>query len=262
MILSYSSLAITGCVASVAIVIVLIVLVVYWKRRGEEQRHKRPIGKPRHEKLNYRMSSSSSCVTSSTTPSPKTTTTLDEHNDEQLTIICPVDEPVHKMLLSKGQPVSINQHHQLNLTQSSFLTSSIPSSHPADFITTNHIDMSHQDVHDDDDDDDDIFDPPPPMPTDFISTTSSNLDFLKTHSLFDSTPLNFYPQLGAAATSADHRPPPYSVAPNNITVDSRQSHNLSLTDYRFSTFVPSNVPPSASTTSTSASIFSKNREIF
>ncbi len=33
-------------------------------------------------------------------------------------------------------------------------------------------------------------------PGDFISSTTSNLEFLKTHSLFNSTPLNYYPTLG------------------------------------------------------------------
>jgi len=33
-------------------------------------------------------------------------------------------------------------------------------------------------------------------PGDFISSTTSNLEFLKSHSLFNSTPLNYYPTLG------------------------------------------------------------------
>lgn len=212
----------TACLATAVLVlvvlVVVIVLVCLKRRRGHDRATtKRLRGRPEFAisspaPMGYRMSSSgSSCVTSSTTPSPKT--------DEQLTIICPssgdmdhVAEEQKKMLKSlsnhHNHHCSQSRHHQLNLTQSSFVTSSTKSNHNMLDLMLNEIDVDD----DDEDDEEAILEPPPPMPptNDFISTTSTNLEFLKTHSLFDSTPLNYYPQ-PIKDNSLQPPPPPYSV---------------------------------------------------
>lgn len=228
---SYSSLILTACLATAVLILVVLVVVIvvvcFKRRRGHDRAtSKRLRGRTEYAitspaPMGYRMSSSgSSCVTSSTTPSPKT--------DEQLTIICPsngemdhVAEEQKKMLKSlsnhnqhyhphhHNHPYTTTQshHHQLNLTQSSFVTSSTKSNHNMLDLMLNQID-----VDDDDDEEEAIFEPPPPMPptNDFISTTSTNLEFLKAHSLFDSTPLNYYPQT-TIKDSNSLQPPPYSV---------------------------------------------------
>ena len=100
------------------------------------------------------------------------------------------------------------------------------------------------DENDENDDDDE---------TDFIVSTSSNLEFLKSHSLFNTTPLNYYPsltgkkdtktieirtnQLSQISNSLQ------SPLLNNTSISTPTTTTVSgttnnLIDFRFSTFLP------------------------
>lgn len=87
---------------------------------------------------------------------------------------------------------------------------------------------------------------------DFIVSTSSNLEFLKAHSLFNTTPLNYYPTLNMKlsleepqkteqqqvnlANSSSNQINANSIAGSTAAATSSNAANL--LDYRFSTFLP------------------------
>ena len=86
---------------------------------------------------------------------------------------------------------------------------------------------------------------------DFIVSTSSNLEFLKAHSLFNTTPLNYYPTLNmklsleepqkteqqaSLANSSSNQINANSIAGSTAAATSSNAANL--LDYRFSTFLP------------------------
>jgi hypothetical protein len=98
---------------------------------------------------------------------------------------------------------------------------------------------------------------------DFLMSTSSNLEFLKTHSLFNTTPLNYYPSMTLASslkapTTIIEDPPNYSDSQSlfkkplnsflhgstneqtllNPSTTFNQQQPQNMLDYRFSTFLP------------------------
>ena len=150
-----------------------------------------------------------------------------------------------------------------NSTQSSsFLTSHLPN-HQQPSLELNHMNNLDFDEQDETD-------------VDFLVSTSSNLEFLKAHSLFNTTPLNYYPSLNLTkgASKLDLKmpledPPPYSDAPSQQQTISTMSNSTSnnnnnqasltphgsilngsttlspkssIFDYRFSTFLPPTFP--------------------
>jgi len=99
---------------------------------------------------------------------------------------------------------------------------------------------------------------------DFLTSTSSNLEFLKTHSLFNTTPLNYYPSMTLtsslkAPTTIIEDPPTYTDSQSlfkkplnsflhgsstneqtllNPPTTFTQQQQQNMLDYRFSTFLP------------------------
>lgn len=86
---------------------------------------------------------------------------------------------------------------------------------------------------------------------DYIMNTSSNLEFLKAHSLFNKTaPLNFYPSLSMPPVEANIKPISTNDSsqhqhqtvvvntPNKLNLNASMSSSSSGVDLRFSTFLP------------------------
>jgi len=166
---------------------------------------------------------------------------------------------------SNAPLLNCNSGSSANSTQSSsFMTASHmpPPQTSSSSHDTNHMDFDEQDEND----------------ADFLVSTSSNLEFLKAHSLFNTTPLNYYPSLNLTkgVSKLDLKmpledPPPYdtdastsqqqqqqqAVASVSITTANQASltprgsilngstaisPKSSLFDYRFSTFLPPSFP--------------------
>jgi hypothetical protein len=68
---------------------------------------------------------------------------------------------------------------------------------------------------------------------DFLVSTSSNLEFLKTHSLFNSTPLNYYPSLNTQDKRILNE-----QKLNELKQSLHNEQTQSGVDFRFSTFLP------------------------
>lgn len=134
-------------------------------------------------------------------------------------------------LLSSGSSNVALLHSHLNsanTTQTSFVTNS--NQHAE--MNQNFADLADFVMNEEDDE------------ADFIVSTSSNLEFLKTHSLFNSTPLNYYPSLTAANKNQKpliEEPPTYSDSQMSQPAQIQTSNQLNtnnVVDFRFSTFLP------------------------
>lgn len=192
----------------------------------------------------YSRNSNSTCSTSTSSQSPKT---------NQLTICCGEDlEEQQKILSIDPSQVSSHHSHRSNdIMQKSLLNSNLASmlaqtnlmrpafssgssniglinNHSANttqtsFLTSHLIENNLNELADFCANEED---------EDFLVSTSSNLEFLKAHSMFNSTPLNYYPSINAnEKKQAEHA---LKQLKQNI-------HNCEQTntDFRFSTFLPS-----------------------
>lgn len=117
---------------------------------------------------------------------------------------------------------------------------------------------------------------------DFISSTTSNLEFLKNHSLFNSQPMNYYPTLGLSSalskltpnlenhtlnnhyhfnqihSNSNIQPPLYSDTKKGLSTSIASNSTSGLVgDFRFSTFLPA----TASSSSTNTTIYGKNNDL-
>lgn len=252
-----------------------------------EHKHKADTAVSSDENKFYcRNSSASSTGTSSTTTSPKTnqlticcdlTTTNDENEKILLSTSSSSNRSslINKSMSSGGRaPLSIknNLNHFATTTYTKLtpsnggdlrmaaLLSSSGNRHLIDYLQSQSACGGDNLA----DDDSTTTSGTVPMDSnDFIVNTSSNLEFLKAHSLFNTTPLNYYPSLnaGPSATGACRtpnksklstvdEPPPYpdshlnttsSTNMTTVTMSSNsqqsQQHQQHL-DLRFSTFLP------------------------
>lgn len=222
---------------------IVIVCICKCLNRGSNNRK---LKKNVEHRPSYSRNSNSTCSTSTSSQSPKT---------NQLTICCDEELEEHQKILSidASQMSVSNQSHRppmsndmmqkslmntnlasllqsnlikpafssgsstigllnshfnsANTTQTSFLTSHL--------IENNLNDLADFCVNEEDDD--------------FLVSTSSNLEFLKTHSLFNSTPLNYYPSLGQAEKKLNEK------KLNEMKQNEQIQANV---DFRFSTFLP------------------------
>lgn len=154
---------------------------------------------------------------------------------------------------SSNAPLLHCNSSSANSTQSSYMNG--PNQHQHELMNNLNLlnTINQNDLDFDEEDETDC--------ADFLVSTSSNLEFLKAHSLFNTTPLNYYPSLnltnGPSLKMATEEPPAYSsndkqkVSQIQANLTPRGSINGSTTlspkssslfDYRFSTFLPTTFP--------------------
>lgn len=193
----------------------------------------------------YSRNSNSTCSTSTSSQSPKTnqlTICCGEELEEQQKILsidssqvshhsqrAPLSNDImHKSLinpnlasllaqnslmrpaLSSGSSnIGLINNHSANTTQTSFLTSHL--------IENNLNELVDFCANEEDED--------------FLVSTSSNLEFLKAHSMFNSTPLNYYPSINP--NDKKHKEQTINELKQTI-----QNCEQTSNDFRFSTFLP------------------------
>ncbi|CAF0766270.1 unnamed protein product [Brachionus calyciflorus] len=248
--ISNSNILISICVALTILVILSgLLLICVCKCLNRSSSSNRTIKKNLDSRSSYSRNSNSTCSTSTSSQSPKT---------NQLTICCDEELEEHQKILSidPSQVSSSNHSHrpplsndimqkslinpnlatllaQSNLIKPAFSSGSsnigLLNSHftnsanttQTSFLTNHLIENNLNDLADfcvNEEDDD------------FLVSTSSNLEFLKTHSLFNSTPLNYYPSLNQKEKKQNEQ--------GDLRQLAQTEQTQSNADFRFSTFLP------------------------
>lgn len=148
---------------------------------------------------------------------------------------------------------NLNQLNSANTTQS-LVFNNLSNENNNDSSKPVNLNLLSDLVNNEDNTDDEI------EPHDFITSTSSNLEFLKQHSLFNSTPMNYYPTLGLTMNkqgipttvieSKQQQQPIYSD-PKKVLLSG--SGTSTSSGGRFSTFLPT--LSGQSTTGTTTAIY-------
>ncbi|RNA43021.1 hypothetical protein BpHYR1_008534 [Brachionus plicatilis] len=240
--LSNSNVVISIC-AALTVLLVLTGLVLMCVCKCMSRSTNRSVKKSLDHRSAYSRNSNSTCSTSTSSQSPKTnqlTICCGEELEEQQKILsinpsevshhsqrAPLSNDImqkslinpnlasllaHTNLIrpafsSGSSNVGLINNHSANTTQTSFLTSHLNENNLnelGDYCTNEENE-------------------------DFLVSTSSNLEFLKAHSMFNSTPLNYYPSIN------DKRKKEQAF--NELKSNTQNCEQMNV-DFRFSTFLP------------------------